>query len=140
MKKIVFVALLLCISTSAFAKDEIYTVENGTKLKCTGEMINGSIDDYKNVVDYYTIEDNKIYSRNLIDLYGNINKDPKKVLRLKITDDKISFKDKYTEVWAINYKWVKINRHTGEYTFNAKRDLGVWYRKANVRGKCSIIE
>ena len=140
MKKVILVFLFLCMSAAAFAKDEINTVENGTKLKCTGEMINGSIDDYKSVVDYYTIENNKIYSRNLIDLYGNINKEPKKVLRLKITDDKIIFKDKYTEIWAINYKWVRINRHTGEYTFNAKRDLGTWYRKANVRGKCTITD
>ena len=140
MKKIIIIGLLMLSACSAWAEDKIYTVADGTKLKCTGKMINGSIDDYKEVVDYYTIQDGRIRSKNLINLYGNINKEPRKVLRQKITDDKISFKDRYYEVWTANYKWVKINRHTGEYTFNAKRDFGMWFRVANVVGSCEIVE
>lgn len=140
MKKFVFLCLVLLASLPVLAQDAIYTVADGTRLKCTGQMVSGSIDDYKDIVDYYIIKNNRIYSKNLINLYGNITKEPRKVLRQKITTDQISFKDRFYETWVLNYKWVKINRHTGEYTFNAKRDFGTWYRRANVIGKCVIEE
>lgn len=89
---------------------------------------------------YQSLDDGKIYSKNLINLYGNINKDAKKVMRLKISNDTISFKDRLLGAWVGNYKWVKINRHTGQYTFNAKKDFGTWYRVANVSGFCKIVE
>lgn len=140
MKKFLSVCLLIFCAQAAWAEDVIYTVNDGTKLKCTGKMVNGSIDEYKQVEDYYFFKNNKLYSKNLINLYGKITEEPRKVLKLKITDDKISFKDRYYETWTLNYKWVKINRHTGEYVFNAKRDFGTWYRQANVLGSCNIIE
>lgn len=139
MKKFVFVLLMLCTQV-AYAGDAIYTIADGTKLKCTGKMVKGSIDDYKDVVDYYYFKDNKLYSKNLVGLYGKVTEDPRKVLKLKISDDKITFKDRYYETWTMNYKWVKIDRHTGEYAFNAKRDFGTWYRLANVLGSCSVVE
>lgn len=61
-----------------YASDVIYSVKDGTTLMCTGQRVSGSIDEYLNVVDYYTFRDGKIYSKNLINLYGNINKDAKK--------------------------------------------------------------
>ncbi len=139
---ILFLAMVLLIATGSkcFASDAIYTTKDGTTMMCVGQRVSGSIDEYINVTDYYTFRNGKIYSKNLINMYGNINKNPKKVLRLKITDDTISFKDRLIGAWVGNYKWVKINRHTGLYTFNAKKDFATWYRVANVSGYCKIVE
>ena len=141
MKKFLLLLVLIVLTCArCYAMDAIYTVKTGTTLMCTGQRVSGSIDEYLTVVDYYTFRDGKIYSKNLINMYGNINKDAKKVMRLKITDDTISFKDRLIGAWVGNYKWVKINRHTGLYTFNAKKDFSTWYRVANVSGYCKIIE
>ncbi len=142
MKKFLLLMLLFTFVScvKCYASDVIYSVKDGTTLMCTGQRVSGSIYEYLNVVDYYTFRDGKIYSKNLINLYGNINKDAKKVMRLKISNDTISFKDRLLGAWVGNYKWVKINRHTGQYTFNAKKDFGTWYRVANVSGFCKIVE
>ncbi len=147
MKKILFgIAFLLILTgiNAVNAKDNkenvIYTIEDGTKLECTAKRINGSIDDYIDTTDYYYFKNGKVYSPNLVKLYGKINEDPRKVLKLKITDDEIKFKDRYYETWTMNYKWVTIDRKTGEYKFSAKRDFGTWYRLANALGQCKIVE
>ena len=147
MKRFLFGLVLLSligtitsVNATETKKNAIYTIEDGTKLECTAKRISGSIDDYIDTTDYYYFKNGKIYSPNLVKLYGKINEDPRKVLRLKITDDQIKFKDRYYETWTMNYKWATIDRKTGEYKFSAKRDFGTWYRLANAVGKCRIVE
>ena len=62
----------------------------------------------------------------------------KKVLKLKISDDYITFKERLYKFEASYYTWVKINRETGEFWLNAKNDYGFFYKRANVKGNCSI--
>lgn len=147
MKKILSTIALIILFTSvsnitaiAAKQNAIYTVEDGTKLECTAKRVRGSIDDYIETTDYYYFKNGKIYSPNLVKLYGKINDNPKKVLKLKITDDEIKFKDRFYETWTMDYKWVTIDRKTGEYKFSAKRDFGTWYRTANAIGQCKIVE
>ena len=147
MKKILLILTVFsfCISSTFVSaaeqkKDVIYSVEDGVKLECNAKRVRGSIDDYIDITDYYYFKDGKIYSPNLVKLYGKINDDPRKVLKLKITDSEIKFKDRFYETWTMDYKWVTIDRKTGEYRFSAKRDFGTWYRTANAIGQCKIIE
>ena len=87
---------------------------------------------------YYTFKDDKLYSSNLNTLFGDITKKPKKVLKLKVSDDYITFKEHLYKFEASYYMWVKIDRKTGEYLLNAKNDYGFFFKRANVKGKCSI--
>ena len=141
MSKKCFCLLLLSMfvfANNAFAKGDFSDIDSIHTIKCTGNSENGSINDYDKVTDYYTFKNGEIYSSNLNNLYGDLTKDPKKVLKLKITDDYITFKDRLIKFEVTYYKWVKIDRKTGEYAFNAKNDYGYFYKKANVRGKCTV--
>ncbi len=131
------VSIFLFMNT-AMAQSIFTDLNNIDKIKCTGTRINGSIEAYENVTLNYIFKDNEIYSPNLHNLFGDITKKPKKVKRLKITDDYITFKDSLSRFEAAYYMWVRIDRKTNEFTLNAKNDYTVFYKRANVKGTCSI--
>lgn len=138
--------MLLCLAimpaVSVYANDVIPPLEDGMVLKCGAVKHSGTIKEYESFVDYYTVRDGKIYSGNLSKMFGNPNYE-RKVLRLKITDDTIKFKDRLYRWKASYYKWVTIDRHTGEYTFRAKRvrtGCGGYYQTAKGTGKCVVIK
>lgn len=145
MKKILLLFLMLCFALpSLAAKKEtnyvINTLENGTKLICTGEKYKGSIEEYDDEIeDYYTFKDGKIYSPNLYVTFKDQEDKEKKVSKLKITKKKIKFKDRLYTWGALHYKFVTIDRKTGEYHFKAKKQYTwTWYRRsAKVLGTCS---
>ena len=133
--------MLVC-SNLCIAKDKIYTTENGTKLKCTATKDSGTYYEYNNgLTDYYEFKNGKLYSQNLSKMFGNPNY-KRKVLKLKITDDTITFKDRLYRWGASHYKWVTIDRHTGKYTYEAKKQYNwAWYyQKAYGSGSCEIVK
>ncbi len=138
--RILFFIFVLFLANIAFSEESkiISDINTIKKLKCTVNLLNGSIDEYDNTVDYYTFQNDNIYSSNLNNLFGDITKDPKKVLKLKITDDYITFKDRLYKFEGSYYKWIKINRNTGEYIFSAKNDFGFFFKRANCKGFCTI--
>lgn len=113
-------------------------IENINTFKCTGNRISGSIKEYDNFTNEYTFKDGEIYSTNMHAKFGDITKNPKKVLRLKITDDYITFKERLMKFEGTYYAWSKINRKTGEYFLNAKNDYGYWFKRANAKGICTV--
>lgn len=137
----IFTFLFLCVP--AFAQDAIYTTEDGTQLKCTGVKIRGILEEYDEPVeDYYTFKKGKIYSRNMLNTFKDGNGKDRKVKKLKISSQKISFKERLYTWGASNYKFVKINRQTGKYFFKAKKQYNwAWYcRRAVVIGQCEIVK
>ena len=128
---------ILLFANTTMAQSIFSDINSIDKIKCTGTKISGSIDEYDNVTLEYTFKDGKIYSPNLNNLFGNIAKNPKKVKRLKITDDYITFKDSLSRFEAAYFMWVKIDRKTNEFTLNAKNDYGFFFKRANVKGVCS---
>ena len=142
MKKILPLIFMICLTTtSVFAEDVIPNIEDGMIIKCEAAKQKGTIKEYMSFTDYYTVKNGKIYSKNLSKMFGNPNYE-KKVLKLKITDDTIQFKDRLYRWKAAYYKWVTIDRHTGEYTFKARRTrtgCGGYYQSAVGTGKCTVI-
>jgi len=137
--KICVILLSVCLFVTAANAENVFSdIKSINKIKCSGTLVSGSINEYDNAVQYYTFKDDKIYSSNLNNLFGNITKPPKKVLKLKISDDYITFKERLYKFEGAYYKWVKIDRKTGEYVFNAKNDYGFFFKRANVKGTCSI--
>lgn len=143
MKKWIIVLCLAVMSTvSVYASDVIPTLEEGMVLKCDAVKESGTIKEFSSFTDYYTVRGGKIYSGNLSKMFGNPNYE-RKVLRLKITDDTIKFKDRLYRWKACYYKWVTIDKHTGEYTFKARRTrtgCGGYYQSAKGTGKCVVIK
>ena len=136
-----FSLLLLFIflmTTTANAQDMFSDINSINSFKCTGNIISGSINEYNNPTLHYTFKKGKLYSSNLNTLFGDITKKEKKVLKLKISDDYITFKECLYKFEASYYTWVKINRETGEFWLNAKNDYGFFFKRANVKGNCSI--
>ena len=150
MKKslILFCAILATFAgVYAGSSKTIYTTEDGTKLKCTATKTSGSIEEFnKPIVDYYEFKNGKIYSRNMILMFAGQEyrrkQAAKKVSRLKISDDEIKFKDTFFSSSWSNYKWATINRNNGNYYFKAKREntWGDFYKKAEAKGKCTIVK
>ena len=147
MKKylLIFVLFLFFINiNSAYgANYKINSVNDGTVLKCTGKKQSGSINEYdKDTVDYYTFKDGKIYSKNMVNLFLNGKGDERKVKKLKINDDQITFRDELYQPFVANYKYVTIDRKTGAYNFEAKREYSgsYHYKKAIVTGQCSVVK
>lgn len=147
MKKITLLIALLILTTTiaqaAIKTPKNYAIPstaNGVQLKCTGEKISGSIEEYSTVTDYYTFKGGKIYANNLAKMYKK-DKNPKKrkMLKQKITTDTISFKDRLYQKVVSNYKWVEINRKTGEYYFHARREYFAHFKRAEVKGYCQVI-
>ena len=146
---VILVAMVICMAGgkgySQNSDNVIYTTANGTQLECTGVRYKGTIREYKDaVVDYYTFRNGKLYSPNMFhDFRADDDDRTKKVSKLKITKDTISFKDR---LWfghkSNHYKWATIDRHTGEYNFRAsKKYHWTWYRQtAMVSGHCKIVE
>lgn len=128
---------ILLFANTTMAQSIFSDINSIDKIKCTGTKVSGSIDEYDNVTLEYIFKDGKIYSPNLNNLFGNITKNPKKVKRLKITDDYITFRDSLSRFEAAYYMWVKIDRKTNEFTLNAKNDYGFFFKRANAKGICS---
>lgn len=142
MKKILVLGLFLLCANVVMAQDAIYTTADGTKLKCTATRDSGTYYEYKDgLVDYYDFKKGKLYSSNLSKKFGNPNY-KKRVMKLNITEDSISFKDRLYRWGASHYKWVDIDRHTGNYTFEAKKQYNwAWYyQKAYGKGTCEIVK
>lgn len=143
MKKIlVLLAVLFIASNSVFAEYAIPELKDGMILKCVAKMDTGSYTEYQNGnTDYYEYKKGKIYSSNMSKMFGNPNY-KKKVLRLKITDDAIYFKDRLYRWGKFHYKWVKIYRDTGRYSFYAKKQYFFipYYRQACCHGTCTVEE
>lgn len=135
---LIFIVNIVIALPSFAQKDVIDNLKSGMTIKCKGKIISGSIDAYKEVTDYYKYENGKIYSKNLLYMFGDITKPARKVKKLKITDDYITFKDRLYKFEGFYYKWVQINRHSGQYLLNAKNDFGFFFKRANVEGVCSI--
>ena len=139
MKRIKYIFLFLILLTNTTLAQNIFSdISNIDTIECTGTKVNGSIDAYNNVTLDYIFKDDKIYSPNLNNLFGNITKNPKKVKKLKITDDYITFRDSLSGFEAAYYMWVKIDRKTDEFVLNAKNDYGFFFKRANVKGTCTI--
>ncbi len=147
MKKIIAVLLFIAFLGFGFefwfSKDVIYTTADGTRLKCTAKKNISSIKEYgNNITDYYTFKNGKIYSDNLNKVFGTKERAPKRVWRLKITDKEITFKDRIYLFKASHYKWVTIDRKTGKYTFDGKKQYNwMWYfQQINANGYCRIVK
>lgn len=138
MKKFSLLLFIFLIANTANAQYIFSDIDSINSFKCTGNLISGSINEYNNSTLYYTFKDDNLYSSNLNTLFGDITKKPKKVLKLKVSDDYITFKERLYKFEASYYMWVKIDRKTGEYFLNAKNDYGFFFKRANVKGKCSI--
>lgn len=138
MKKFSLLLFIFLIANTANAQYIFSDIDSINSFKCTGNLISGSINEYNDSTLYYTFKDDKLYSSNLNTLFGDITKKPKKVLKLKVSDDYITFKERLYKFEASYYMWVKIDRKTGEYLLNAKNDYGFFFKRANVKGKCSI--
>lgn len=138
MKKFLLLLFIFLIANTANAQYIFSDIDSINSFKCTGNLISGSINEYNDSTLYYTFKDDKLYSSNLNTLFGDITKKPKKVLKLKVSDDYITFKERLYKFEASYYMWVKIDRKTGEYLLNAKNDYGFFFKRANVKGKCSI--
>lgn len=138
MKKFSLLLFIFLIANTANAQYIFSDIDSINSFKCTGNLISGSINEYNNSTLYYTFKDDNLYSSNLNTLFGDITKKPKKVLKLKVSDDYITFKERLYKFEASYYMWVKIDRKTGEYLLNAKNDYGFFFKRANVKGKCSI--
>ena len=139
--RILWILAVLLLTNVCYAQDAIYTTADGTKIMCTASKSSGSLSEYDNFTDYYTFKNGHIYSDNLSKMFGNPSY-TKKVLKLKIDNNKISFKDRLYRWKAFYYKYVTIDRQTGKYTFEAKKDNN-WYcffPRAYGSGTCSIIE
>ncbi len=145
MKKFVSVLFLLSFllcQTSVFAA---IPTTDGTRLKCTAATRNGSLAEYKKgVTDYYTFNGGKLYSDNLVKMFGDGKKAPKakKVSKLKITDKDITFKDKLYRLNFSHYKFVTIDRKTGRYDFVAKKQFHwAWYFQVmEGYGTCRVVK
>lgn len=138
MKKFSLLLFIFLIANTANAQYIFSDIDSINSFKCTGNLISGSINEYNDSTLYYTFKDDKLYSSNLNTLFGDITKKPKKVLKLKVSDDYITFKERLYKFEASYYMWVKIDRKTGEYLLNAKNDYGFFFKRVNVKGKCSI--
>lgn len=138
MKKFSLLLFIFLIANTANAQYIFSDIDSINSFKCTGNLISGSINEYNDSTLYYTFKDDKLYSSNLNTLFGDITQKPKKVLKLKVSDDYITFKERLYKFEASYYMWVKIDRKTGEYLLNAKNDYGFFFKRANVKGKCSI--
>ena len=139
MKKFLLsLSFIFTIATAANAQNVFSDIDSINSFKCTGNLISGSINEYDNSTLHYTNKNGKLYSSNLNTLFGDITKSPKKVLKLKISDDHITFKERLYKLEGVYYIWIKINRETGEYLLNAKNDYGFFFKRANVKGNCSI--
>lgn len=138
MKKFSLLLFIFLIANTVNAQYIFSDIDSINSFKCTGNLISGSINEYNDSTLYYTFKDDKLYSSNLNTLFGDITKKPKKVLKLKVSDDYITFKEHLYKFEASYYMWVKIDRKTGEYLLNAKNDYGFFFKRANVKGKCSI--
>ena len=134
--------IIIFSASSVFASDVIPSLENGMVLKCVAKRDNGTYYEYKNGhTDYYEYKNGKLYSQNLSKMFGNPNY-KRKVLKLNISDNTITFKDRLYRWGASHYKWVTINRKTGKYSYDAKKQYNwAWYfQKAEGHGTCSIVE
>lgn len=138
MKKLFFLILSLILFNTAHAEIVIGDINNINTVKCTGTMVSGSINQYENATFEYIFKDGKIFSPNLNNLFGNITKEPKKVMRLKITENYITFKDRLYKMEASYYAWAKIDRKTGEFLLNAKNEYGFFFKRANIKGVCVV--
>ena len=144
MKKLLLIVFLLIVFTNlSFAATtyKIKNLKNGMVIKCTGAKKDGLIEEYdKKVIDYYTYQDGEIYSKNLVNMYKDGKGEAKKVKKLKITDSQITFKDRIITAKTTNRKLVTIDRKTGKYTFEAKKQYNwAWFhKKAYVVGTCRI--
>ena len=138
MKKFLLSLFIFAIVATANAQNIFSDINSIGSFKCTGNIINGSINEYDNSTLHYTFKNGKLYSSNLNILFGDVTKKPKKVLKLKISDDYITFKERLYKFEGSYYIWIKINRETGEYLLNAKNDYGFFFKRANVKGICSI--
>lgn len=146
MKKLLVLCLLFGFANIGLCAETDYkisTIYDGMILKCTGAKQNGKLKEYgSNIIDYYTLRDGKIYSKNLVNVFKYGNGNEKKVKKLKIDANQISFKDKLRMGNSKIIKWVEINRESGEYIFTAKRKYNTppMSRSAFVEGECSIVD
>jgi hypothetical protein len=142
MKKLLLFSIISLFTINmSYADKVIPTLEDGTILRCDATKSSGTIKEYTSFTDFYEVKDGKIYSQNLSKMFGNPNY-KKKVMKLKITEDTISFKDRLYRWKASYYKWVTIDRNTGKYTFKAKRErtgCGGYYQTAKGTGQCQVI-
>ena len=143
MKNVIIAILIIvgCFQSSVFAKDVIYSTKDGTRLKCTAIKKTDTIPEYKSsIVDYYVFKNGKLYSDNLSKMLGK-NKKAKRVYRLCISDKEITFKDRMYLFGASYYKWVTIDKRTGKYKFDAKKQFNwAWYfQMTNAAGTCKIV-
>lgn len=138
MRKLILLLFLFILTLPANAKGSFSNIDSINSFRCKGKFIDGTIDEHKNATYRYTVKDSKIYASNLEKMYSKKSKKPKKVLKLKIEDDYITFKERYVKFQAAYYMWFKIDKKTGKFTMNAKNDYGYFYKKANVEGKCVI--
>ena len=145
MKKILLLIVLLfgfnCLGFSADYR--ISTIYDGMILKCTGAKLDGKLKEYgSNVIDFYTVKDGKIYSKNLVNVFKYGNGKERKVKKLKIDANQISFKEKIRTGNSKVIKWSEISRENGEYIFKAKRKFNTppISKSAYVEGECIIVD
>ena len=134
-------AFLLC-QNSVFA---VIPTTDGTRLKCTANTRNGSLKEYKgSITDYYTFKNGKLYSDNLGRMFNSTNKEPKlkRVWKLRISDNEITFKDRLYKLAFSHYKFVTIDKKTGRYDFVAKKQFNwAWYFQImEGYGTCKVVK
>ena len=131
-------SFMLLLPTYTNAKDVFSNIENIKSFSCKGKLVSGSINEYNNFTLHYTFKNGKLYGSNMHTLFGDEARHLDTVYRLKITDDYITFKERLVKFEVGRYLQVKINRKNGEFTAEAKNDYDVFYKRADVKGVCSV--